>query len=69
MRLERGKLYALDGRPYWCVLVNDCRARLSPGWKESRLIHERDGSERTIHFTPPGIDVSPNAVLEEWPTS
>lgn len=66
MRLELGRLYALDGRRYRCTLVNDCRARLSPDWKESRSFLEPDGTERTVRFTPPGLDVSPNSVLEEW---
>jgi hypothetical protein len=69
MRLEKGKLYELEGKPWRCVLVNNCRARLSPAWKESRTFVERDGAERTIFYAPPGTDVSPNSVLNEWATS
>lgn len=67
MRLEAGKLYALDGKPYRCELVNWCRARLVPAWRESATITGRDGLERTFEFTPTrGLDVSPNAILSEW---
>jgi hypothetical protein len=66
MRLEKGKLYELDGKPWRCVLVNDCRAKLKPAWKEERTFREPDGTERTFFATPPSLDVSPNAVLDAW---
>jgi len=69
MRLEKGKLYEVDGKPWRCVLVNDCRAKLSPAWKEQRTLRELDGTERTFFYTPPGLDVSPSSVLEAWATS
>ena len=69
MRLEKGKLYGVGGKPWRCVLVNDCRAKLQPAWKEQRTLRELDGTERTFLYTPPGLDVSPNSVLEEWATS
>jgi hypothetical protein len=69
MRLEVGRLYELDGRPWRCVLVNDCRARLVPTWKEHAELVDRDGNERSFEFTPRrALDVSPNALVPEWQT-
>lgn len=66
MRLEQGSVYELDGRPYRCELVNACRARLVPAWKETRTIETRDGTSRTIHYTPKGLDVSPHSALRRY---
>lgn len=66
MRLEKGKLYELGGRPWRCVLVNDCRAKLKPAWKERCSFVEPDGTEREFFATPAALDVSSNAVLPEW---
>ncbi|MGH7259957.1 MAG: hypothetical protein ACREI9_04665 [Nitrospiraceae bacterium] len=68
MRLEKGKLYELDGKPWRCVLVNECRAKLSPAWREERSFVEPDGTLRPFFFTPPGLDVSPHSALREWTT-
>lgn len=66
MRLKRGKLYELDGRPWRCVLVNDSRAKLVPAWKERRTFTEESGNERSFWYTPDALDVSPNSELREW---
>ena len=67
MRLEKGKLYELDGKPWRCVVLNESRARLSPAWKETAVILDRDGQQKTFEFTPNrGLDVSPNSILAEW---
>lgn len=67
MRLEKGKLYALDGKPWRCVVANESRARLSPAWKETAVILGRDGNQKTFEFTPSrALDVSPNSILAEW---
>jgi hypothetical protein len=66
VRLEKGKLYELDGKPWRCVLVNDCRAKLSPAWKEQRTLSNPDGTERTFFYTPESLNVSPRSILEEW---
>jgi len=66
LRLEKGKLYEVDGRPWRCVLINDCRAKLSPAWKEERTLRNPDGSERTFFYTPSSLDVSSNSVIGEW---
>ena len=71
MRLEKGKLYDLDGRPWRCVLVNECRAKLKPAWRERRTFLELDGTEREFFATPASLDVSPHSAIPEWsnPTS
>ncbi len=69
MKLEKGKFYAVDGKPWRCVLVNDCRAKLQPAWKQERTLRELNGTERTFFYTPSPLDVSPNSILEEWATS
>ncbi len=66
MKLEMGKLYELDGRPWRCVFVNDFRAKLQPVWKERRSFVGADGIERDFFATPDSIDVSPHSVLREW---
>jgi hypothetical protein len=68
MRLEKGKLYELDGKPWRCTLVNDCRAKLSPAWKEQRTLTNPDGTERTFFYTPESLNVSPRSILDEWST-
>jgi hypothetical protein len=49
--------------------VNDCRAKLSPAWKEQRTLTNPDGTERTFFYTPDSLNVSPRSILEEWATS
>jgi hypothetical protein len=66
MRLEKGNLYELGGNPWRCVLVNDCRAKLQPAWKERRAFVEPDGTEREFFATPDSLSVSPNSALREW---
>lgn len=66
MRLERGKLYELDGKPWRCVLVNECRAKLQPAFKEKQSFLEPDGTEREFFATPRALDVSPNSTLRPW---
>lgn len=69
MKLEKGKLYNVDGKPWRCELVNPCRARLTPAWKETASFTEADGNERTFEATPNRrLDVSPRSVIEEWPS-
>lgn len=64
MRLKTGTLYELDGKPWRCEAVNDCRAKLVPAWKERAKIGERE-----FDFTPRrSLDVSPNSILREWPS-
>ena len=67
MRLQVGELYELNGKPWRCVMVNDCRARIVPDWKETRtLVDGSTGEERTFKCTPRGLDVSPNSDLRKW---
>jgi len=66
VRLEKGKLYELDGRPWRCTLVNDCRAKIVPAWKERRAFVGPDGTEREFFATPSSLDVSPHSTLREW---
>lgn len=66
MRLEKGKLYDIDGKPWRCELVNECRARLAPAWKETASF-EVQGNERIFEATPARrLDVSPYSDIKEW---
>lgn len=63
-RLIQGRAYVLNGRTYRAGLVNDCRARLDPLFREARTIRPAFGEARTIHSTPESLNVSPTAALQ-----
>ena len=67
-RLTQGRAYVLNGKPYRAGLVNDCRARLDPLYREARTIRPAFGEARTIQSTPESVNVSPTSQLEPLTT-
>lgn len=63
--LRLGHIYELEGRPYECVLVNECRAKLRPVKAKVETFYDsRTGSYRSIK-TRIQVEVAPGSPLKE----
>ena len=63
--LQLARAYDYFGKPYRVGLLNACRARLDPLFREARTIHDRlTGRTVRIETKPQSLNVSPSTRLQ-----
>ena len=62
--VKLGAVYLYDGKAYRVGLLNACRARLDPVFRERRTITDRLRDKTvSILTTPPSLNISPASIL------